>query len=264
MDKLLKSLVAVLDAAGPLAIAVSGGVDSMTLAVTASRHGRTKPLIVHAVSPAVPPEATARIRTQAALEGWDLRVGDAGEFNDPTYRANPVDRCFYCKTNLYGFIAGLTDRRTASGTNLDDLGDYRPGLRAADDHHVIHPFVEAAMTKAMVRALARSLDLPHLAALPAAPCLASRIATGLRVTEAQMEFVHLVEREVQKAINPAIVRCRVYSAGIVVQLDAATLPRVDTPLRQTVAKICASHGYDGPPDFRPYRQGSAFLHSTAL
>ena len=63
MDKLLTNLVAVLDAAGPLAIAVSGGVDSMTLAVTASRHGATKPLIVHAVSPAVPPEATARIRT---------------------------------------------------------------------------------------------------------------------------------------------------------------------------------------------------------
>ncbi len=257
---LVTRLLAVLDAAGPLAIAVSGGVDSMTLGVLAGRRAGTAPLIVHAVSPAVPPEATARVRRHAALEHWELCVGDAGEFADPTYRANPVDRCFYCKTSLYGFIAGLTDRRIASGTNLDDLGDYRPGLRAADDHDVLHPYVEAGMTKAMVRALARALALTDIAELPAAPCLASRIATGLAVTEPRLTFVHLIEREVQQALSPAVVRCRIFPSGVVVQLDPAALARVSDSLGASLTKLCSAHGYRQALRFLPYRQGSAFLH----
>lgn len=262
-DGPLLALVRALDDAGPLAIAVSGGVDSMTLAVAASRHAKTSPLIVHAVSPAVPPEATARVRAQAALENWDLRIGDAGEFSDPAYRANPVNRCFYCKTNLYGFIAAMTDRRIASGTNMDDLGDYRPGLVAARDHDVTHPFVQAGMTKAMVRALARSLQLAGIAELPAAPCLASRIATGLEVTQQQMSFVHLVERKIQECLSPATVRCRVFSTGVVVQLDTLALERVPPSLRAALARICIAHGYLREPSFQPYRQGSAFLHPAA-
>ena len=78
---------------------------------------------MHAVSPAVPPEATARVRAIAATEGWSLAIFDAGEFEDPRYRANPVDRCFYCKTNLYGRIARETGATILSGTNIDDLDD---------------------------------------------------------------------------------------------------------------------------------------------
>ncbi len=137
-----------------LAIAVSGGVDSMTLAYLANRVAPTPPLMIHAASPAVPKEATARIRRYAREHGWQLEVVDAGELQDPRYLANPHDRCFYCKTDLYGTIRRLTDRPIASGANLDDLGDYRPGLKAAAEHGVRHPWIEAGIGKQDIRRIA--------------------------------------------------------------------------------------------------------------
>ena len=92
---------------GPAAIAVSGGIDSLTLACVAADLIPDS-VIFHAVSPAVPEAATARVRTFAQDRGWHLNVIDAGEFSDMHYRANPVNRCFYCKTNLYGSIAAKT------------------------------------------------------------------------------------------------------------------------------------------------------------
>ncbi len=157
-----------------LAIAVSGGVDSMTLAHAAHRIGLPDISVVHALSPAVPAEASARVREHAARFGWRLREVDAGEFADPSYRANPVNRCYFCKTNLYARIALVVTGPIASGANLDDLGDYRPGLTAAAEHGVRHPFVEAGMDKAAVRALARDVRAGRCggaagAALPVEP-----------------------------------------------------------------------------------------------
>ena len=91
------------------------------------------------------------------------------------YLANPVDRCFFCKTNLYGCIARLTDAQILSGANLDDLQEYRPGLEAAKCHSVRHPYLEAGIDKRAVRSLARELGLGALSELPAAPCLSSRM-----------------------------------------------------------------------------------------
>ena len=116
-------IAAVLQAmTGPLAVAVSGGIDSLTLAALAHRHHGDVEMF-HAVSPAVPGDATARTEALAAQQGWRLRIVEAGEFEDPAYMANPVNRCFFCKTNLYGAIARHTRARMASGANLDDLGD---------------------------------------------------------------------------------------------------------------------------------------------
>ncbi len=125
------ALDAVLGAIGEVAVAVSGGVDSMTLAVVAGRRLGRGAEMLHAVSPAVPPEASARVRAYAAREGWRLEVIDAGEFADPDYLKNPANRCFFCKANLYGTIATRTAATICSGTNLDDLADWRPGLEAA-------------------------------------------------------------------------------------------------------------------------------------
>ena len=101
-------------------------------------------------------------------------IVDAGEFADPQYRANPVNRCFFCKANLYRTLGAMSDGIVASGTNCDDLSDYRPGLEAARLHNVRHPYVEAGIAKADVRTLAGELGLPEFAALPASPCLSSR------------------------------------------------------------------------------------------
>lgn len=111
----------------------------MTLATLANRLlGRTRVAMVHAVSPAVPPEATGRVRRLAESEGWDLSVLDAGEFADARYVHNPINRCYLCKTHLYDAISGLSDRPILSGTNLDDLAEYhRNSRRRANIESVI-------------------------------------------------------------------------------------------------------------------------------
>jgi pyridinium-3,5-biscarboxylic acid mononucleotide sulfurtransferase len=232
----------------------------MTLATFAHRHAPLAVSVVHAVSPAVPAKATQRVRQTAAAEGWRLAVIDAGEFDDTRYRANPVDRCYFCKTNLYGRIRSLTDERLASGTNLDDLDDFRPGLSAAAEHDVGHPFVEARMDKAAIRRLARSLGLDEIAALPAQPCLASRVETGIAIYAEDLALVERVETELA-AIAPkgATLRCRITHAGVTVEIgsEAAGLT---TLLGDAAGAICAEQGRSFV-GVRPYRRGAMFVRS---
>ena len=258
----------VLRTMSPLTVAVSGGVDSMTLASAAHRVlGASGMLAVHAVSPAVPDDATSRVRAFASDQGWALRIIDAGEFADPRYRANPVNRCFFCKTNLYGAIRTVAAGQIVSGTNLDDLGEYRPGLDAARDHDVRHPFVEAGMDKASVRALARTFGLADIAELPSAPCLSSRVETGIRIEADTLAFIDDVERLVAASLASArdagrAVRCRVRAAGVVVELDAVSLAALGTAERaalQATILARAPTGLGRRLAFAPYRTGSAFL-----
>lgn len=269
MTDAARRLEQALQDAAPVAVAVSGGVDSMTLASFAHRLlGSSAVLAVHAASPAVPAEATARVRDEAARAGWQLQVIDAGEFADPAYRANPVNRCFFCKTNLYGSITAETSWQVVSGANTDDLGEYRPGLDAARNHGVRHPFVEAGYSKSAVRDLARTLGLRDIAELPSAPCLSSRIETGIRVEPEVLAFVHHTERLVADRLGTApgsqrSVRCRVRAGGIVVELDPASLARFDDADRAALGRLieaAAPKRLSGRPiGFAPYRVGSAFL-----
>ncbi|TXL70964.1 adenine nucleotide alpha hydrolase [Vineibacter terrae] len=242
-----------------LAIAVSGGVDSMTLATFAHRLAAAPVAVIHAVSPAVPPAATARVRARAAADGWDLVVTGTGEFDDPRYRDNPVNRCYFCKTNLYDRIRTLSPHPIASGANLDDLGDYRPGLLAAAERAVVHPYIEAGMDKAAVRALARDLGADDVAELPAQPCLASRVETGIAIDAADLAFVDRVETTLARALPPAAtVRCRITKTGVAIEVGEE-VAQIDG-LAQAAARLCRDDGraFAG---VRRYRRGAMFVRT---
>jgi pyridinium-3,5-biscarboxylic acid mononucleotide sulfurtransferase len=219
----------------------------------------------HAVSPAVPPEATERTRALATARGWRLAVFDAGEFADDRYRANPANRCFFCKTNLYGtlaaHVAATGGGTVLSGTNTDDLGDWRPGLLAAEQHGVRHPFVEAGIDKAAVRRIAAAMGLGSVADLPSSPCLSSRIETGIRVEPDLLALVHGAERLVSEALAPRTVRCRVRADGVAIELDPDSLARLPSCRAQLEAALRALAGR--PVRFAAYRTGSAFLRGAA-
>jgi pyridinium-3,5-biscarboxylic acid mononucleotide sulfurtransferase len=261
MKERLETILLSLSAA---AVAVSGGVDSMTLATLANRLlGRTRVAMIHAVSPAVPPEATRRVRRLADCEGWDLSVLDAGEFSDSRYLGNPVNRCYFCKTNLYDTIARASDRTILSGANVDDLGEYRPGLEAAREHAVRHPYIDAGVDKRGVRALASALGLGDLAELPASPCLSSRVETSIAIDPETLTGINAAETLVGRRLRPATVRCRVRRAGVVVELDPQSLAGADAETRadlaQAIAALLPSRLAGAPVRFEIYRNGGAFV-----
>lgn len=255
-------LVAVLDRHESLAVAVSGGVDSMTLAHVARRYSSARTTMYHATGPAVPAAARSRVETHAARHGWPLVLLDAGEQADGRYRANPVDRCYYCKTNLYARIGEATSDPIASGTNCDDLDDFRPGLRAATEHRVVHPYVEADIDKGGVYALAAELGLDDLERLPAQPCLASRVETGIAIAREDLEFIDAVESRLAACIGrEAVLRCRVTHTGIVIELGAARDPAYAAKAYEIGNEACVAAGrmFAG---VRPYARGSAFLRKA--
>ncbi|HMN79546.1 MAG TPA: hypothetical protein PKA20_06405 [Burkholderiaceae bacterium] len=267
-EALIDELHEKLEPIGRFAVAVSGGIDSLTLATLVARHwpGRTE--LFHAVAPAVPGESTARLRALATANGWRLRLIDAQEFERAEYRSNPVDRCYFCKQSLYGAIARVATAQMLSGTNADDFAEYRPGLIAAQEHQVRHPFAELSIGKAQVRAIARLLGLGALSELPASPCLSSRIETGIAIDPAMLRCVETAERLVRdrlarERLTAATVRCRVRASSVVIELDRAALDALDAEARQALAQEIRVTAFDGAigrtPVFAPYRNGSAFL-----
>lgn len=263
MSANLDRLESVIGDIGPLAVALSGGVDSMTLAVVAHRTLGRQAHMLHAVSPAVPEDATCRVLAYAKRNDWYLDVIDAHEFSDSNYLENPHNRCFYCKTNLYATMAGLVDCVLVSGTNRDDLSDYRPGLQAAAVYRVRHPFVEAGMDKDDIRALARELSLQDLSVLPASPCLSSRIETGISIDPKVLGAIYHAEQIVRQELIPATARCRVRHDAVVIELDDDSIKILDGTrahaLQKQIGNLLSAAGVNHPVSFQSYRMGSAFL-----
>ena len=250
-------------------IACSGGVDSLLLADLAHQAAPGATLVAHSVTPAVPAAATERTRRAAAAHGWDLRLVRSGEFGDRRYLANPVDRCFHCKSHLYdaldrlvegvGDLAGAT---VMSGANTDDLGEYRPGLRAAAEHGVRHPYVEAGVDKSGIRALAaaRGRDWHDL---PAAPCLASRLYTGTPVEPDLLAAVERGEDTLREITGVEVVRCRVRGTQVRIEVPAEDRERVTPQVLDRVAEVmraAAPRLGEVALDPRPYASGRAFVH----
>lgn len=266
MSDLLSRIHAILAGIDRPVIACSGGIDSTLLATVAHRHGSGDVLVVHAVSPAVPPEATERVRQRAETEGWTLSVVQSGEFADENYLSNPVNRCYFCKSNLYASLQRIGEAHGAAGTilsgaNVDDLGEYRPGLDAAAERGVRHPWIEAGFTKAEIRALARELELPF-AELPASPCLASRLYTGTRVTEKRLNAIHACEQLIRRHSGLEVVRCRIRGDAMLIELEAGAAPALDQAFLEQVGELARSIEPEVRSvslDLAPYRPGRAFV-----
>ena len=243
-----------------VAVAVSGGIDSLTLATLAARRLGSRAEMFHSLTASVPLEATERTRELAARLGWRLHVIDANEFARDEYLSNPVNRCFYCKQSLYDEIARHTGAQVVSGANTDDLGEYRPGLLAAREAGARHPFVDAGIDKAAIRAIARTVGLGGLAEIPASPCLSSRVETGIRITRPMLRQIEAAEVAIRARIAAAAVRCRVRGQGVVIEIDAATLGNLAPTLLEEIAAIVSRiFATSTPPAFEAYQNGSAFL-----
>jgi uncharacterized protein len=249
-------------------VACSGGIDSLVLATIAHRADPGRTVVAHTVTPAVPTEGTGRVMAYAVREGWQLEVVRSKEFDDERYLSNPTDRCYYCKTHLYTAIADIASAvpgwRAAtilSGANVDDLGEYRPGLLAAAEHDVRHPYIEAGLGKAEVRTIARQLELPD-AELPASPCLASRLYTGTRVHQDSLRAVEAGEAVLRQLAGVMVARCRIRGTEVLVEVPGNEREKVTESVLAAVARamtaISPMLGRVALDD-RPYRAGRAIL-----
>ncbi|MCU1490235.1 MAG: hypothetical protein JWM85_1640 [Acidimicrobiaceae bacterium] len=192
----LDRLEEVLRRLGRVVIAFSGGADSAFLARVATETlGKDNACCVTAVSASLAPEELEDCRALASE--WDLSLVEVstGELSNPAYARNDLDRCFHCKSELMEALSPIATQRAAVvvlGVNLDDLGEHRPGQRAASEQGAVFPLVEAGFTKARLREVSRQLGL-RTWDKPAAACLASRLPHGTPVTFARLERVARAE-----------------------------------------------------------------------
>ena len=205
---------------GSCAVAYSGGVDSAVVAKAAQLTLGDAAIAVTGVSASLAEGELEQAIALANVIGIRHKQLDTDELANRAYAANAPDRCFHCKTELYTQLAGLSERLgvavIASGTNADDLSDYRPGLAAAAEHDVRAPLADCGITKADVRALAAAWNLP-VAEKPASPCLSSRVAYGQAVTP---ERLRMIDRAEQIVRSLGIQVCRVrYLAGDVARIE---------------------------------------------
>jgi uncharacterized protein len=224
LDVLERDLLDCLSGYGRVAVAFSAGVDSTVVAAAAQRACGDKAVAVTAVSPSLPAGELEEAEALAKRIGIRHIVLRTEEFTNPDYVRNPVNRCYFCKTELYSRMTAAAPSLgvdvLANGANLDDQGDYRPGMQAAGEFQVRSPLIEAGFTKADVRALAERWGLPN-ADKPAGPCLSSRLAYGVEVTPERLARVDQAERFLKRLLGVSELRVR---------CEAMELARLELPL----------------------------------
>jgi uncharacterized protein len=241
-------------------VCYSGGIDSALVLAVATRELGERAVGMTAVSPSLPASERADAARIAAALGAEHRFVASNELQRPGYVHNGPDRCFHCKTELYDIAAekqrawGL--RAVVNGTNVDDLGDHRPGLEAARRAGVRSPLVEAAFTKSDIRDAARTLGMETWDK-PAAACLSSRIPYGSEVTPERLSQIGGFEADL-KALGFRHLRVRWHDTIARIEVGAEDLPRLVAPdVRDAVVAAGKRHGFlYVTVDLAGYRQGS--------
>ena len=260
IDSKEATLSRALGALPSLIVAYSGGVDSAYLALVATRVLGPRALCVTADSPSYPDRhrrLAARIAESFALNHEIIRTG---ELSRPDYRANPANRCYFCKHELYTHLTAIArDRRigaVADGSNADDRADYRPGRAAAREFGVISPLDAADLTKDEIRELSRRAGLPTWDE-PASACLSSRIPYFSEVTEEKLRTIELAESALRD-LGFRVCRVRHHDASARVEIGTDELPRALEPeMASAIDRALRALGYaDVTIDPRGYRLGS--------
>lgn len=241
-------------------VCYSGGVDSAFVLAVAHQELGPRAVGMTAVSPSLAPAEREEAQAIARRIGADHRLVDSNEIEDPSYVANNPDRCFHCKSELYRIAAakraewGLA--AIVNGTNIDDLGDYRPGLEAAKQAGVHSPLVDLAFTKADVREGASAVGLP-IWDKPAAACLSSRIPFGTSVTRERLTQIGGFEAAL-KQLGFRQVRVRYHGDLARIELAEGEIPRAADPeIRAAILAAGKEHGFRYTTlDLGGYRMGS--------
>ncbi len=257
----------------PLVVAYSGGVDSTYLLFAAHRLLGEKVLGIVADSPSLPRKALAQALALAEGRRVPVEIVQTEELDNPRYSANPLNRCYFCKAELFARLNAIARERgfraVAYGENADDAATVRPGVVAAAEFFIIAPLREAALTKAEIRQLSRELDLPTADA-PAQPCLSSRIPHGTPVTRGALAMIERAEENV-RALGFVEFRVRHMAPthalpGAKVQIAQAEMERA-TLLHAEIIQAAKRAGYFwveiDPAGYRPpAKVGPAVVKST--
>ena len=241
----------------------SGGVDSACLAVVLRQElGRARMLAVIGRSASYPEAQWEAARRVAAQFDVPLLEIETHELDDPSYRANPTNRCFFCKRELWARLTAEAHTRefavVCDGTIADDLQEYRPGRAAGVQAGIRSPLAEAGMTKADVRAAARALGLPVWDA-PAAPCLSSRVAYGLAVTPSRLKQVETAEAYLRGLGVTGDLRVRHHGDLARIEAEPCWIPWVAERIEQITPHLLALGFRAVEIDPRGYRRGSLLL-----
>ncbi len=239
-------------------VCFSGGIDSALVLRVAHDVLGARALGMTALSPALPQSEREEAAAFARALGVPHVLVDSHEIDDPNYTANPTNRCYFCKSELYTVARREAAARglavVVNGTNRDDLGDYRPGLQAATEGEVRSPLVEAGFTKADVRRVAQLLGM-KIWDKPAAACLASRIPYGTSVTHQRLRQIDEAEQGV-KALGLRQVRVRFHDTLARVEVAQPELERAFA-LRSEISAACKRAGFAfATLDLDGYRVGS--------
>ena len=253
-------LVSSLSALPSLIVALSGGADSAYLAWAADRALAGRALSVTAISPSFSSHDRAQLEYFVAHTGIRHEFVETREMDNPAYRANAGDRCYFCKDELFSVLNTLAQQRGISaiayGVNADDTLDFRPGHRAASEHKVLSPLLEAQLRKSEIRELSHRAGLPTWDR-PASACLSSRIPYGTEVTP---ERLRLIERgeAVLRELGFRQFRVRLYEKMARVEIAVDELPRALSPeMAAAIASRLKAAGFLFVTlDLEGYRQGS--------